>query len=117
MDTRPVCCQPCDALGFCQTKANCCLECHFTYEEELAAPYLPLHLRNQLRAQHEYLIAIRLPHDEVQKHAAWEEQVFRMYCPPEVCAQIERDHDLHGQGQLYSRDQTINTLAHYGLAR
>lgn len=113
MDARPVCCEPCHDLEFCSPRSNCCLECHFSYEEELAAPYLPPHLRRQLHAQHQYLIAIGMPDDEVRKHAEWEEPIFRKYCPPEVCEQIESDHRKHGQGKLYKRDEVIATLREF----
>ncbi len=81
------------------------MECHFSYEEALALPYLPPHLQARLRHEHEWLERNRFPEPAVKAHAAWEEAVFRLYCPPSVCQIIERDHVAHGHGQLHSREQ------------
>ena len=89
----------------CTSERNCCVECHFSYEEELALPYLPVPLRARLLDEHRRLEAMGFPDDEVAAHARWEEPVFRLYCPPEVCEQIEDDHVAHGHGKLVSREK------------
>jgi hypothetical protein len=82
---------------------NCCLECHFGYEESLALPYLPQHLQIRLVAEHMALERAGFPDAAVKAHAAWEEEAFRIYCPLAIRRIIERDHEAHGHGALVSR--------------
>lgn len=90
--------------GLCTAERNCCLECHFSYEEELVLPYLPPPLRARLLDEHVRLTAMGFPEDAVTAHARWEEVVFRAYEVPEsVINQIEADHEKHGSGALVSR--------------
>ena len=91
-------------MRFCRTERNCCLECHFSYEEEIAFPHIPVEWQQALRAQHEDLQARGFPPDDVAAHARLEERVFRAFCPAHVCELIERDHEAHGHGQLVSRN-------------
>ena len=104
MDTTPACCEPCETLQLCAPERNCCLECHFAYEEVLAMPFLPPHLQQRLRREHAWLEANHFPKQAVAAHAAWEEAVFRQYCPW-VSDIVERDHVAHGDGALVSRVQ------------
>lgn len=103
MDTRPVCCEPCQVQRFCRPQRNCCLECHFSYEERLALPFLPRHWQVRLVAEHMALERDGFPEADVKAHAAWEEEVFRLYVPASVRQIIERDHVAHGHGSLVSR--------------
>lgn len=105
MNAAPVCCEPCEVLRYCEQERNCCLECHCSYEETLALPYLPPELQDRLRREHAWLENNGFPPDAVAAHAAWEEAAFRQYCPPEVCEIIESDHVAHGHGRLLSRVQ------------
>ncbi len=99
------CCGPCQDLGFCRDDANCCLECHFGYEEQLAFPYLPEEGRRILHDQHRWLMANGFPHEELEAHAEYEMLWFRASgCPPEIIAQIEHDHAEYGEGRLHSRE-------------
>lgn len=106
------CCGPCEDLGFCRDNANCCLECHFGYEEKLAFPYLPEEGRQILREQHAWLAAHGYPPDEVSVHAEYEMEWFRAYNVPQcVIEQIEADHAEHARGRLLSRDVDVaNTV-------
>jgi hypothetical protein len=103
MDTRPSCCEPCKVLGSCRPQRNCCLECHFGYEETLALPHLPPVWQERVRDEHVWLEANGFPAAEVAAHALWEEEVFRRFCPTEICEILERDHLAHGHGHLVSR--------------
>lgn len=103
----PVCCEPCEDIGTCRTDANCCLECHFSYEEQIALPYLPAHLQRRLQGEHAHLMRNGFPSDAVQAHAEREMAWFRRYCPPEVVALVEHDHDLYEQGKLHTRSNAL----------
>lgn len=87
----------------CRTTVNCCLECHMTWEEEMAAPYLPANVLQQLRSEHARLENAGFPPDQVQRHSRWEEAVFQRYCPSEICDQVLVDHAEYEAGQLVSR--------------
>jgi hypothetical protein len=110
MDVRPVCCEPCEVLRLCRPQRNCCLECHFSYEEQIAFPYLPPDIQRSLSLEHNMLQANGFPTAAVEAHAKREEEIFRRYCPKRVCDMIERDHEAHGHGQLVSREQVAQTL-------
>ena len=99
-----VCCEPCQKLGVCQPKHNCCLECHFSFEEEVALPHLPPPIQALILQEHREIAAGGFQAEAVERHAAWEEAIFRLYVPPDICALIERDHQAHGHGDLHSRD-------------
>ncbi len=102
---KPPCCGQCqEKLQSCRVDVACCLECHFAYEEKYAFPYLPNAVQHRLRREHKRIKARGFRHDEIQLHSEREEQVFRTYCPPEICAQIEQDHDEYTSGQLGSRE-------------
>ena len=105
VDTGPVCCEPCQGLGYCRPQRNCCLECHFGYEEAVAMRYLPLPLQDRLWREHRWLERNHFPPEQVAAHARWEEAVFRAHCPAWICELLERDHEAHGHGQLVSRVQ------------
>ena len=102
--TPTTCCEPCREQNFCREDANCCLECHFSYEEQLAFLYIPEEGRQILREQHAWLIANGFPHEELEAHAQYEMECVRPYCPPEIVAQIEADHVEYKNGHLHSRD-------------
>ncbi len=104
------CCGPCKDLDFCREDTNCCLECHFAYEEELAFPYLPPHVQAAIRQQHAWLIANNFPHEAVEAHAEFEMRWIRPNCPSEIVAQIDDDHDEYGEGNLFSRETRIIQL-------
>ncbi len=101
---KTTCCGPCKDKNFCRDDANCCLECHFHYEEVLAFPYIPPEAREILRQQHRWLVTNGFPHDVLEAHAEYEMQWFRPFCPPEIVAQIDADHAEYGEGRLHSRD-------------
>ena len=101
MDVRPVCCDPCEVRELCDAHRNCCLSCHFSYEEELVLPFLPVPLRARLVEEHRRIAAMGYPEDAMKAHARWEEQVFVAYEVPEaVRKQISDDHEAHTAGQL-----------------
>jgi hypothetical protein len=102
---KPPCCQKCqDVRQSCRTDAACCLECHFSYEEKYALPYLPAAAQHRLRREHKQLLAEGLPPHKIHEHAEREMEWFRTYCPPEIVAQIDFDHQEYGEGRLISRD-------------
>lgn len=109
--TDPVCCEPCELLRYCRDDRNCCIECHFTYEEALALPYLPRDLQQRIVDEHAALERLGFPERLVILHAKWEEKVFRRYCPADVCELIEQDHEAHGRGQLPARTPAMRALA------
>lgn len=106
----PVCCEPCEDIGTCRTDANCCLECHFSYEEQIALPYLPAHLQRRLVDEHQRLMRNGLPSDAVKAHSERELAWFRRYCPPEIVALVEHDHDLYEKGELHTRSNALTIL-------
>lgn len=105
MDQRPSCCEPCQGLGTCRPERNCCLECHFAFEESEALRFLPFADQIRLRSEHVWLEANGFPPQAVAAHAEWEEAVFRAHCPSWLCDLLERDHQAHGHGRLRSRVQ------------
>jgi hypothetical protein len=86
------CCQPCSDVALCRDDASCCVECHITFEEQQATEYLPPDLRNELLRRHYELKLAGYPRDQMLAHSAWETPLFRRYCPPELCDQLEEDH-------------------------
>lgn len=103
MAMRPACCEPCQGLGYCRPQRNCCLECHFAFEESYALPHLPPAWQERLRREHAWLEANGFPPEAVAAHAEWEEAAFRAFCPAWLCELFESDHKAHGHGQLHSR--------------
>lgn len=102
------CCPPCEEKDLCTTTKNCCLECHFTYEEQNAMPHLPPELQQQLIAEHQWLVANNFPPEQMAIHSQQEMEWFRQYVPPAIVAQIDRDHHYYEHGQLPSRDWVEN---------
>lgn len=88
----------------CTPEANCCIECHATYEEEHCGPYLPPEILEELREYHRRLKAAGFPRRAMQRHAQWELPIFARYVPPEILAQIEVDHFEEFAGTLGSRE-------------
>ncbi len=74
-------------------KPICCLSCHYAYEERVCGPHLPAWARKWLTDQHDLLHAKGNPPELVKKHAEQEMVLFQRYCPPDVVAQVEADHD------------------------
>lgn len=89
---------PCTGPGCKTSKTSCCVKCHFEYEEAEALPYLPTRVRNRILAEHEELRANGFPPDAVEEHAEREMPWLRKYCPPEVIARCELDHDILAKG-------------------
>ncbi len=67
-------------------------------------PFLPPPLQLLMLQEHEALERDGFPEDAVARHAAWEEPLFRLYCPDWVCARLEEDHRAHAEGGLMSRE-------------
>lgn len=106
MEAPRICCEPCDRIGLCSSDRNCCLECHFSLEEELALPWLPPQLQQRIRYEHALLEQLGFPKGEVEAHARWEEYVFRIYEVPEpILQRITGDHHAYDEGQLVSRER------------
>lgn len=97
------CCGPCNEIGICDLKANCCLECHLAFEEEQAVLYLPAGEYQDLIWQHEALEANGFQPDAVRKHSTWEDELFASFFPPEALAQVELDHKRWERGSLRQR--------------
>lgn len=101
---KPPCCGACkDKQKSCRVDMACCLECHFSYEEKHCFPYLPPSARHIIKQEHRRLKKLGYPDREVAIHAEDEMRYFRAYCPPDLVAQIDRDHAGHGEGILHSR--------------
>ncbi len=98
------CCKKCEDLTYCRTSASCCVECHFAYEERVAAPYLPPSARAWLRAQHEHLKSSGYPPLEVERHAIEEMRLYRKHCPSDIVELIMIDHVEYEGGRLRVRD-------------
>lgn len=93
----------CSGQDVCAIDRNCCLECHFAWEERIVAPYLPLHFRARLLQEHEWLRENGFPQPQIGIHAAWEDAAFVAYLPAEVYALLRADHAAHERGALRSR--------------
>lgn len=100
MKPTGVCCDECQSEGSCSTQRTCCVQCHFTFEEEEALPYLPAPLQDRLLQEHAWLLANGLPKDQVVAHAEREMVWFRYYCPPDIVAHIDKDHGFYERGEL-----------------
>lgn len=101
----PACCGTCqDKAQSCNTKYACCLQCHFSFEEKHLLPYLPLDLQDLIRAQHQWLILHGFPPEWMDHHSRQEEEWYRQYCPPELVAQVEEDHDAYDEGRILDRE-------------
>ena len=95
-----VCCKPCDDNEMCCEAHSCCVECHCSYEEDVALPHIPEIEADQIRAEHRLLQARGFPRDEVIAHSEREMRIFRKYCPPEVLQQLDQDHSAYEAGIL-----------------
>jgi len=89
------CCQPCSEVELCQDEASCCVECHITFEEQQASPFLPAELRDELLKRHYELKVAGYPREMMLEHSRWEEPIFRRYCPPGLCEELEGDHHVY----------------------
>lgn len=104
MSAKPPCCGSCKTkLKSCRIDVACCLECHFAYEEKHCFPHLPASARHILKQEHRRLKKAGYPHAQVAAHSEQEMRYFRAYCPPDLVAQIDRDHQEHDAGTLHSR--------------
>jgi hypothetical protein len=71
----------------------CCPDCHLTYEELHAFPYLPPSVRAMLSAQHIALRWAGFPKRMMQTHTRTEEPYYRKYCPQSVVKKVLDDHE------------------------
>ncbi len=74
-------------------KPTDCVNCHMAAEERHAFPYLPRQIRAWLKSEHVRLRQLGFPAQAVIDHSEEEMRIFRRYCPPEIIAQIEDDHE------------------------
>ncbi len=70
-----------------------CVKCHIAAEEKFAFPYLPVRYRAWLKSEHERLKKLGYPAQAVIDHSEEEMAIFRRFCPPEIVAQIDADHE------------------------
>ena len=82
----------------------CCLECHFAYEEQLAAQYFTPAEQAWLLAQHRELRRRGLRPEEVAAHARDELPLFRRRLPQRLVELLEADHERYEQGDVLSRE-------------
>jgi len=101
MNLYEVCCGPCEDAGLCCQETSCCLECHFSLEENVALQYVPAHLGAEVRRQHAELQRQGFPADKVRAHAEWEMKIFERYCPECVLQQLREDHEAYDSGELH----------------
>jgi hypothetical protein len=99
------CCGGCQDKNTCATDRACCLECHFAMEERELFPFLPDAAQQALRWDHDMLRARGFPHAEVTEHSHREMRLYRRYCPAELVAQVETDHQAHADDRLRSRSR------------
>ena len=97
------CCGGCQGNQTCATDRACCLECHFAMEERELLPFLPPQAQAAIRTEHQALRARGFPHAAVTEHSHREMRLYRRYCPAELVAQVETDHQAHGDDRLRSR--------------
>lgn len=100
-----VCCGPCDIQSMCCEEHSCCIDCHCTFEEQVALPYLPREIAQRIVSEHQRMQAQGWPSEQLIAHSKWEDQWFRRYCPPEVIAQIDHDHRAYERGLLAPQPQ------------
>jgi len=72
MNLYGVCCGPCEDEGLCCQETSCCLECHFSLEENVALKYVPEHLAAQVRKQHADLQREGFPPEKVEAYDSGE---------------------------------------------
>lgn len=79
-------------------KPACCLNCHFTAEEQYALPRLPPAVARRLEREHaeirDALAVGSIPADALLAHAAWEDAVFPSYLPAALAQHFAADHEL-----------------------
>jgi len=97
------CCGGCQRKSMCATDRACCLECHFAMEERELFPHLPAVAQAALRDEHADLRRRGFPHAQTNEHSRREMRLYRQYCPPELVARVEADHQAHAVGELRSR--------------
>ena len=104
MTPKPPCCGPCRTdMQSCRVDVACCTNCHFSWEERHCFPHLPASARHILQTEHKRLKEAGYPRLDVLAHSAHEMMYFRAYCPPDLVAQVERDHQEYEAGNLHSR--------------
>lgn len=97
------CCGGCQGNKTCATDRACCLECHFAMEERELLPWLPPAAQAAILQEHQELRARGFPHAGVTAHSHREIRLYRQYCPAELVAQVEADHQAHAHDELRSR--------------
>ncbi len=71
----------------------CCLKCHFRWEEREVLPYLPPDVQDRLLREHAAIERCGFPKSLVDDHGDRELVPMRRYCPPELVAAVEADHE------------------------
>jgi hypothetical protein len=72
-------------------------------EERELLPYLPAQAQAAIRQEHQELRARGFPHAGVTEHSHREIRLYRHYCPGELVAQVEADHQAHASDEIRSR--------------
>lgn len=101
-----VCCEPCEQASMCCEQKSCCVECHCSYEELYALPFLPRELADQILREHEDLQRRGFPRDELIDHSRREMVYFRMYCPQDVIDQLDHDHEAYEANEMGLQPQS-----------
>jgi len=112
-----VCCEPCDIERMCCDDHSCCIECHCTFEEQYALPYLPHEVAVKIAQEHQELQRQGWPADKLKAHSEWEDEWFRRYCPPEIMSQISHDHAAYGMGKLKPQPEIMQPRVDVGAQR
>jgi hypothetical protein len=98
---------------------GCCLDCHFEWEERLAAQAFPPGDYRALISEHQTLRAREkagnLPKREILAHAARERPLFERYAPSSL-RELDRQHEEIDQGLAGLADPTAITRVGLGLA-
>lgn len=71
--------------------SDCCVECHFEWEEEHAFPFLPPGARRLIEAEHRRLLRTK-DCEETIRHSQREVAIFRRYVPAPILSRILDDH-------------------------
>ncbi len=70
----------------------CCVSCHFAWEEANVLPLLPDAIAAQILRAHAAIRRLNFSPYVVEEHGRWELELMRKYCPEDVCAMVEKDH-------------------------
>jgi hypothetical protein len=80
-------------------KADCCVACHLSWEEQHVLRFLPPEHREWIRGEHAVMRKYRRengdwPREYIVRHAEEEDPLFGYYLPPALLRRMKYEHEV-----------------------